>query len=121
MLRVRNIGSHFAGEPSNTVADLLKFLTEHPLNPVFEKYGNFCYKLDAADAARLDCIYHICGNFYDWSYVFDITADTKADCAELRRAIRRNQRTPEYKAARVEVQAREAQRHAAAVTAKAGA
>jgi hypothetical protein len=121
MLRVRKIGSHFAGEPSNTVADLLKFLTEHPLDPVFEKYGNFCYKLDAADAARLDCIYHIHGNFYGWSYVFDITADTKQDAAELRRAIRRNQRTPAYKAARIEIREREAQRHAAAVATRAGA
>lgn len=100
-LRVRNIGSHMAGEKSNTIPDLMKMLQQHPLNPLFEDYGNFCYKLDPTDAKRIGCLYHLFGNFYDYSFGFDISADTKADTLKLCCAIRENQRQPDYKAARV--------------------
>lgn len=105
MLRVQNIGSHMLGDPSNTVAELLEMLAKYPLNPMFEDYGNFCYKLSPDDAKRCGCHYHICGNFYQYSYVFNIDADTKADTVKLERVIRRNQKTPEYRAARADYKA----------------
>ena len=89
------------GDASNTIADLLVFLQQHPLNPMFEDYGNFCYKLDREDAKRIGCLWHFFGNFYTHSYGFDICADTKADTLKLCCAIRENQRREDYKAARV--------------------
>jgi hypothetical protein len=100
-LSVRNIGSHMAGEKSNTLPDLMKMLQQHPLNPLFEDYGNFVYKLEPEEIKRLGFQYHIHGNFYQYSYVFDIKADTKADTLKLCCTIRENQRRADYKAARV--------------------
>jgi len=99
MLRVRDIGSHMLGEKSYNLSELFAMLTKYPLNPLFEDYGNFCYKLCPEDAKQLGCLYHFFGNFYEHSFGFDICADTKADTVKLERAIRRNQKTPEYIAA----------------------
>lgn len=121
MLKVQHIGSKWAGEQSDTVADLLKLLETEPLDPRFEEFGNFVWKLSPDDAVNIGASYEVGGNFYGVSSCFSIFGDTKQDVAELRRAIRRNQRTPAYLKAKQELAEQKAVRAERQQTAKADA
>lgn len=109
-----------SGDP----ASLLKHLAEHTLEPDFEAYGNFIQadlcrpKWDADQNRWVDDpaqpIYpdtpgmvRFFGNFHNYSAVFRFDTNDQALIDQLTAAIRANQQTPAYLAAK---QANEAQR-----------
>lgn len=87
-------GSRWADEAPTTVDALLAVLATEPLDPSFERYGNFVLTFNTKGAA------HFWGNFANRSHVFDIHTTDRALAATLRRAIRQNQQTPAYLALR---------------------
>lgn len=80
------------------LADLFAALERHTLSPTFEEYGNFVS--ETADG-RISFF----GNFHDYSHVFQIITDDRDLIDRLTAAIRANQATREYVAARAEVAA----------------
>lgn len=85
-------GSKWAGEPPDSVETLLAVLARHTLDPRFETFGNFVQR----EAAGVSFF----GNFLDLSHVFNITTNDPAVWKPLVRAIRRNQRRPDYQRCR---------------------
>lgn len=105
---IENIGSKFAGEPSDSLIELEAMLAREPLCPRFEEYGNFIYLPDQAEVgSEREGMTHCWGNFSKWSYAFDIWTDDPAVIARLTKAIRDNQATDAYGAAKVETAERE--------------
>jgi len=103
-MKVEVCGSKWAGEKPDKVSSLFAMLAKEPLDPSFERYGNFFYR---ADNDRN--LYHIDGNFLHISYVFRISG-TKAELDKLRRACRANQKTSAYLEAKREEDERYAKR-----------
>ena len=94
-MEILSNGSKWAGQEPDTLEQLLEVLKTEPLDPTFEQYGNFYER----PSVRYDDQYACHGNFDNLSHVFDIRG-TKEELEPLRKAIRRNQRTPAYKMAR---------------------
>lgn len=109
------------GHPSQHKPDIEAFLlmlAKHTLDPSFEEYGNFVYphhrSREFRDPTTLELSYedlgpmdpehpedvHIWGNFFDYSYGFSIVSDEPAVIERLTAAIRANQLTPTYLAAK---------------------
>jgi len=114
-MEIRSNGSKWAGEPPDTLDILLERLTKHTLDPTFEEYGNFIHEEDD-DAFLAQCpeyrgTWHAFGNFFDYSHVFNIRG-TRDELAQLRTAIRANQATDRYAAAKVAIEARKEERRA---------
>lgn len=86
-------GSHWAGEDPDSVEQLLAVLAKEPLDPTFERYGNFCFED------------HVWGNFHAVSHVFNIYG-TPDELAPLVKAIRANQATKAYRQAKRMVRSR---------------
>lgn len=84
-------GSKWAGEAPDPIEVLMERLGAEVLDPRFEQYGNFVRR-------EKDGTYTAWGNFLTYSHVFNIKG-TREEIEPLRRAIRKNQRTPEYRAA----------------------
>lgn len=108
---------------SGNVNRLLELLPTRTLDPTFEEYGNFISadlfhpKWDADQAEYVDDhtrpIYpdtpgmvRFFGNFYDYSAVFRIDTNDRALIDQLTAAIRANQQTPAYLAAKQAIEAR---------------
>lgn len=87
---IHSNGSKFAGEPLDTIDQLLTVLANHPLDSTFEEYGNFIQRDRSSDTVRYF------GNFRTVSHVFSITTDDPRTIRRLSRAIRANQRRPDY-------------------------
>lgn len=106
---VNVIGSKWAGQDNDTVEQLLALMACEPLDPRFEKYGNFLYLIHEfnGDTPHLYNGYmRIWGNFFVTSYVFDILT-TDADLIHrFAQAITLNQLSPAYRAAKAERKAR---------------
>lgn len=85
-------GSKWAGESPDTLETLLEVLTREPLDPSFEKYGNFVLK-DRSPVIR------VWGNFFALSHVFSIDG-TAEELAPLIAAIRLNQCSAAYQDAK---------------------
>lgn len=98
-LRIESNGSKWGGQDPDPLPVLLDVLSREPLNPHFEKYGNFIYKTKGKDE------YQAWGNFLYVSHVFQ-SFGTKAEILELKRAIRKNQKTEAYRTAKRELEAR---------------
>ena len=96
MINIIANGSKWAGQSPDTLQDLLAMLAAHELDPIFEKYGNFVLT-DRTPVVRFF------GNFLTWSHVFTIDTDEPQTIKLLTSAIRKNQRTPAYRAARKEL------------------
>ncbi len=109
-----------SGDPPS----LLKHLAVHTLEPDFEAYGNFINtnlcraKWDADQNRWVDDpaqpIYpdtpgmvRFFGNFHDYSAVFRIDTNDQALIDQLTAAIRANQQTPAYLAAKQAIEARQ--------------
>ncbi|TVY09924.1 hypothetical protein [Paenibacillus cremeus] len=114
MLEIRSNGSKWYGQELDTIEDLMKVLSEYPLDATFEKYGNFVTEFKPAKGWRPENEkYKGCtsffGNFHTYSHVFSIITDELELIDRLTAAIRENQQTEAYKQARIEVEERERQ------------
>lgn len=87
----------------DTKENILHDLQNYTLDPVFEEYGNFVYKPTwtnkEAEEKYKGCT-AICGNFLTYSHAFNVYTDDEELIAEFTEAIRKNQATEEYKAAK---------------------
>lgn len=92
MIVIHSNGSKFYGEEPDSLAKLIEVLGEATLDPRFEEYGNFVID-DMPGPVRLF------GNFHQLSHVFNIDG-TPEELAEAIAAIRKNQATDAYRAAR---------------------
>jgi hypothetical protein len=107
---IQSNGSRWAGEDLATLDDLAKCLTEHTLDPTFEKYGDFINQIRPGDWIRgrrpegvdPECTFQMFGNFFDVSHVFNIITDDPAVVARFRPLIDANKATPAYKQAKKE-------------------
>ena len=97
---INSNGSKWAGQAPDTVADLLKVLSSHPLDRTFEEYGNFII-------ADKD-MWHFFGNFLTVSHVFSIDTDDRETIDSLTVAIRCNQTRRDYQSQPDPVAVREA-------------
>ena len=91
-MNIRYNGSKWAGQEPDTLDVLFRLLAVEPLNPLFEQYGNFVQEMDKE---MVECW----GNFLNVSHVFSING-TEEEMAPLMGAIRFNQQTHAYVAAR---------------------
>ena len=92
--------------PKESLEHLFELLAATPLDRKFEAYGNFIYaagshrhgfrKPGLRDAPRRDKVVHIWGNFLHVSHVFNISTNDKPLLRRLHRAIRANQKRPDY-------------------------
>jgi len=102
MIKIISNGSKWAGQQPATIEELLTVLAKYPLDPTFEKYGNFInphptwLKKEAAELYK-GCT-TIFGNFMECSHVFNVITDDSDTIAALSKAIEANKETAEYKA-----------------------
>lgn len=107
------------------VAQLLEDLAEYPLDPTFEKYGDFItlnpcegvrnleYRkveganewIDGPRIFNVDGVVHFFGNFFGLSHAFSIDTNDAETINELTEAIRANQRREDYISAKVSLAA----------------
>ena len=107
---IHSNGSHLAGEEPDTIMELLAVLQAYTLEPMFERNGDFIIDSDPVLPFKTVRFF---GNFRYLSHVFSIDSDDPFVIATLTAAIRANQSTPAYQAARlayIECQKREAAR-----------
>lgn len=84
-----SIGSLWAGDPSDTIKQLIEMLAgPEILEPYFHEFGNFFY---TEDGKR----FHAFGNFRTRSYQFRVSGPLKR-LLPLARAIKQARRRPEY-------------------------
>lgn len=83
-------GSKWAGEPPDSLENLVEVLGQYPLERRFERYGNFV-ETDSKTGKVI-----LFGNFMNLSHVFRIHADTAEEVAHVIEAIRENQKRPDY-------------------------
>lgn len=99
-------------EPES-IESLIEVLGKYPLDPRFEKYGNFVNPAPEFIKPEAKIKYAGCtsffGNFYTLSHVFNIYTDEPEIIDRLSKAIEANIATKEYKQARKEHQAHEKQ------------
>lgn len=119
-------GKHTEGQEANFMLDLrmqgslamlFDLLTQETLDPTFEKYGNFIEQPRKSIMTGYDggksiwedrgpmypdrpTALQFFGNFLNYSFVFDITTDDSEMIARLTAAIRANQQSDTYRAAR---------------------
>ena len=119
LTHIESNGSKWGGEAPDPIERLLERLQTETLDPMFEEYGNFVHP---ARKAHRECsertgwkdvytdagpIYpdhpnavRFWGNFLTYSHVFSIDTDDPALIEKLTAAIRANQATPIYLAAK---------------------
>lgn len=89
---IHSNGSKWAGEPLDTLEQLLTVLSTEPLDPVFLQYGGF-REVHRGQA-------HYLGNFLNVSHVFRITCDLGSETdTKLSRAVALNLLRPDFVAA----------------------
>lgn len=90
-------GSKWYGEEPDTVEVLLDVLENHPLDRVFESYGNFAYRAkNKHDREIMGNSTRFFGNFLTISHVFNIQTNDNDLITKLCKAIRKNKRRPDY-------------------------
>lgn len=95
-------GSKFYGEPLDSIDDLLEVMKTEPLDPNFEKFGNFCSLYAELVSNKPNPYkYTFFGNFFTVSHVFDIETNDEELAEKLLAAIVENKRTDAYKKAKV--------------------
>lgn len=107
---IQSCGSKWAGQEPDDVEDLLYILKTQPLHPRFERYGDFWTDNPRAGIGKLGLIpgtplYRVpvtrfYGNFWEYSYVFNIDASDPHIVRMLKEAITFNRGTPAYHKAR---------------------
>jgi len=93
--KVDHIGSKFGGDEPDTIEQLFEMLGREPLDPRFEKYGNFVYHCEDSDRIK------VWGNFFTVSYGFDVETDDPELIERFLAAISANQSSEPYQAALV--------------------
>lgn len=103
-------GSRWAGQAPATIEELLNILTTEPLDPRFERYGNFINWLGSEQTGILDPqlrqqakaenVFRFWGNFLNISHVFRIDTNDRSLIRHIARAIRANQKSAAYCAAK---------------------
>lgn len=118
MLIINYNGSKWHGDAPDAVSTLLERLSAHALDPDFERFGNFVMparkerggyegtKLITIDLGPMypdaPTALRFWGNFYEVSGVFSIDTDEPGVIHNLTTAIRLNQSTDAYAAAKAE-------------------
>lgn len=109
-----NISGDSPNCPPEEVERIVANCEQYTLDPTFEAYGNFADIRPewVGEAAKkyAGCV-NFWGNFYDFSGVFNIITNNAAVISRLTEAIRRNQATAEYAAAKAEIKAKKEVRH----------
>jgi len=109
MLEIISNGSKWAGQEPDSIKELIEALKEYPLDPIFEKYGNFINPNPQFLKAEAQEKYAGCtsfwGNFHTVSHGFNIFTDEPEVIEMLSAAIRANLSTKAYKQARREYMA----------------
>lgn len=107
------ISKHPATWPASqpdTEERIIHYLNTHTLDPIFEDYGDFVDLnpkwLTPSMARQYGGCVHFLGNFYDVSGVFDVVTNDPRLFVRLLEAIRRNQKTAAYAAAKAEIKAK---------------
>ncbi len=119
-LKINHIGNPGNVGAPGTIEGLLTMLATHPLDPKFEQYGNFITPSPRAsrhagydetgEAIYVETgpAYDECpdavqfwGNFWDWSFCFMLATDDADLTQRLTAAIRANQATATYRAAKL--------------------
>jgi hypothetical protein len=107
MIEINSNGSKWYGQKPDDIPTLLEVLKTETLDVTFEDFGNFVYEFkpykgwNEKNQKYKGCIC-ISGNFLYYSHVFNIITDETEVIDQLRAAIRKNQQTEAYKAAKVE-------------------
>lgn len=86
--RINSNGSKWAGQAPDTIEQLLDVLNNYALDRRFEEGGNFI--MDREPGVRF------WGNFLKLSHVFSIDTDEPQTIERLTKAIRENQKRPDY-------------------------
>ncbi len=99
-------GSKWAGESPDPIEKLYQVLETEPLEPDFERFGNFIFwdKVEGRTALR----FH--GNFFTVSHVFNVYTDDPEVIQKLSHLIRENQAGPAYREAKRQRQQQAEQR-----------
>jgi hypothetical protein len=92
-MKIQSNGSKWAGEAPDTLEVLLDVLKTETLDPTFEQYGGFFYRLPGDE--RYDGEYHAFGNFLTVSHVFSIYG-TLEELRPLAQALKLARSKPEY-------------------------
>ena len=85
-------GSKFMGQMPDPIEKLYEILKLEPLDPIFEKYGNFIFFEHNSFKFR--------GNFANFSHVFNITTNDPRVIDNLINLITENQNSQAYRALR---------------------
>lgn len=98
-----NNGNGTLGDKPKTVKQLLIVLGREPLDPKFEKYGNFCTPILPKNWSKNRFPRELkrtklsfWGNFLNLSHSFCIHTKNKAVANKLRAAIKKNQMRADY-------------------------
>lgn len=87
--RIQSNGSKWIGEEPDSLSVLYKVLQKEPLDPTFEKYGNFIFPVNAG--------WRFWGNFAKYSHVFSIDTNDPVVIDNLIELITNNQNSKEYR------------------------
>lgn len=97
---IRSNGSKWGYEKPDSIETLIEVMGKYALDPMFEKYGDFGYRLDAENCGQCKediGKWHFFGNFSELSHVFDIITDDPDIIDRLRAAISTNKNTEAYR------------------------
>lgn len=93
-------GSKYAGQDPDPIGALLDVLGREPLDPDFERYGDFVMRVEPHIAEHYGVDHrravHVWGNFFQLSHSFSIFTDDEALVAQLVDAVRANKATDAY-------------------------
>lgn len=110
--QITSNGSKWAGEQPDNIETLLAVLAEHPLDRVFESYGNFVtpnpVNMRGEPVGGPGSVSFF-GNFHTVSHVFNIDTNDVDVTERLTAAIRENQKRPDYLAQPDDVQRKAAE------------
>ena len=87
------------------IGEFMEKLKKYTLDPRFEQYGNFIRKNPKfpKNPGKYKGWYSCFGNFFDYSNAFSILTDDEKLAKQLRRLIRKNQRSEKYIKAKNEI------------------
>lgn len=91
-MRIESNGSKWAGESPDPIKTLLEVLERETLDPTFEKFGKFFYRLPTGE-------FRAFGNFLTVSHVFSITGSLE-ELRPLATALKRARQKRSYLVAR---------------------
>lgn len=104
MIEILSNGSKWAGEPDDTIDELIRVLEEYTLDPKFEGYGNFVNRNPQWRTEEIEERYNGCtvifGNFLSYSHVFNIVTDDEDMICQIEKLVEENKKRHAYIAAK---------------------